>query len=157
MYLVEFIEGCVWWVEGFHVLIVLWVAISWNCIKSCCYIVNSRGDTKQYSDMNKMARRFLLGSQKSINSCTAPSKSYIEEVVKDIHNGERGEFPICLESIDGFESLCTSYVWWVLTRKLAQLFGWFLSYMQVTIALKPLSCFSYLFSFMVRDFHEKEN
>ena len=62
--------------------------------------------------MNNMTRNFLLGIQKYANgdSCFAPSKYYAEEVVKDIHNGERGEFPICLESIDGFESLCTLYV-----------------------------------------------
>ena len=52
--------------------------------------------------MNKMAMSFLIGSQKSVNgdSCFAPSKYYVEEVVKDIHNDERGEFPICLELID---------------------------------------------------------
>jgi DNA repair protein RAD5 len=62
----------------------------------------ARGDTQQYSDMNKLARRFLLGSQMSVNgdSCSAPSKAYVEEVVKEIRNGERGECPICLESVD---------------------------------------------------------
>ena len=102
MYLVEFIEGCVWWVEGVHVLIVLWVAISWNCARYCCYIINSWGDTKQYSHMNKMSRNFFLWSKKYVNgdSCSAPSKPYVEEVVKDIHNGERGECQICLESVN---------------------------------------------------------
>ena len=65
-------------------------------------MINNRGDTKQYFEMNKLARHFLLGIQKPVNgdSCSAPSKHYVEEVVKDIHNGERGECPICLESVD---------------------------------------------------------
>lgn len=34
------------------------------------------------------------------DSCSVPSKAYVEEVVKEIRNGERGECPICLESVD---------------------------------------------------------
>ena len=52
--------------------------------------------------MYKQAKCSLLGNQMCVNgySSSVPSKSYIEEVVKEISNSERGECPICLEWVD---------------------------------------------------------
>ncbi|GLJ41479.1 hypothetical protein SUGI_0858480 [Cryptomeria japonica] len=74
-------------------------------LRQCCdhpFLVMSRGDTQLYSDMNKLAKRFLEGSKLSAkgDSHTAPTKAYIEEVVGELSNGGRGECPICLESIE---------------------------------------------------------
>ncbi|XP_024023789.1 DNA repair protein RAD5A [Morus notabilis] len=74
-------------------------------LRQCCdhpFLVMSRGDTQQYSDLNKLARRFLKGSQNSMEGEVKdlPSKAYIQEVVEELRNGEDGECPICLEAFE---------------------------------------------------------
>ncbi|PWA38660.1 DNA/RNA helicase protein [Artemisia annua] len=70
-------------------------------LRQCCnhpFLVMSRGDSQQFSDLNKLARRFL---DNNLDSTTPnPSKAYIEEVVDDLRRGENTECPICLESAD---------------------------------------------------------
>ncbi|KAI7744594.1 hypothetical protein M8C21_001722 [Ambrosia artemisiifolia] len=70
-------------------------------LRQCCnhpFLVMSRGDSQQFTDLNKLARRFLDNNLDS--SAPNPSKAYIQEVVNDIKNGENTECPICLESAD---------------------------------------------------------
>ncbi|KAL8210271.1 hypothetical protein R6Q57_007003 [Mikania cordata] len=70
-------------------------------LRQCCnhpFLVMSRGDSQQFSDLNKLARRFLDNNLDS--STPNPSKAYIQEVVNDLKNGENTECPICLESAD---------------------------------------------------------
>ncbi|KAK8567119.1 hypothetical protein V6N13_005031 [Hibiscus sabdariffa] len=57
------------------------------------FLVMSRVDSQQYSNLNKLARRFLETHSDSI-------KAYIEEVVDGIRRGENTECPICSESTD---------------------------------------------------------
>ncbi|EFJ24758.1 hypothetical protein SELMODRAFT_414152 [Selaginella moellendorffii] len=52
----------------------------------------SRGDTEDYADLGKLARRFL-----DKNSSQVPSTAYVKEVVDDIRKGDTAECPICLE------------------------------------------------------------
>lgn len=61
----------------------------------------SRGDSQQYSDLDKLARRFLetLPDSNTPNQ-SAPTRAYIEEVVDGIRRGENTECPICMESAD---------------------------------------------------------
>nr|GEW34931.1 putative SWI/SNF-related matrix-associated actin-dependent regulator of chromatin subfamily A member 3-like 3 [Tanacetum cinerariifolium] len=70
-------------------------------LRQCCnhpFLVMSRGDSQQYSDLNKLSRRFL---DNNLDSTTPnPSKAYIEEVVDVLRRGENTECPICLESAD---------------------------------------------------------
>ncbi|CAL9133832.1 unnamed protein product [Musa acuminata var. zebrina] len=54
----------------------------------------SRGDTQEYADLNKLARRFLVASHLN----PLPTPAYVEEVVEGIRRGEVTECPICLES-----------------------------------------------------------
>lgn len=63
---------------------------------------SSRGDTQEYSDLDKLARRFLKGSQNSMEGEVkdVPSKAYIQEVVEELRKGEDGECPICLEAFE---------------------------------------------------------
>ncbi|KZV25548.1 hypothetical protein F511_09276 [Dorcoceras hygrometricum] len=71
-------------------------------LRQCCnhpFLVMSRGDTQEYADMNKLARRFL-GTNPDSSTHSAPSRAYVEEVVKGLQNGENAECPICLESAD---------------------------------------------------------
>ncbi|WOL00053.1 DNA repair protein RAD5B [Canna indica] len=66
-------------------------------LRQCCnhpFLVMSRGDTQEYADLNKLAQRFLDGSQSS----QVPTRAYVEEVVEGIRRGEVTECPICLES-----------------------------------------------------------
>ena len=67
------------------------------CLDTC-----SRGDTQEYSDLNKLARRFLKGSQSSVEGDVKdlPSRAYIQEVVEELRKGEQGECPICLEAFE---------------------------------------------------------
>lgn len=58
----------------------------------------SRGDAEKYTDLNKLARRFLETNGDS--SQKVPSRAYVEEVVEGIRRGENTECPICLESAD---------------------------------------------------------
>lgn len=59
------------------------------------FFVSSRGDTQEFADLNKLAKRFLRGGNNVDSSCI-PSRAYIEEVVQELQKGE-GECPICLE------------------------------------------------------------
>ncbi|XP_073046809.1 DNA repair protein RAD5B [Primulina eburnea] len=71
-------------------------------LRQCCnhpFLVMSRGDTQEYADLNKLARRFLQTNPDS-GTHQAPSRAYVEEVVRDLQNGENAECPICLESAD---------------------------------------------------------
>ncbi|THU56669.1 hypothetical protein C4D60_Mb11t19660 [Musa balbisiana] len=66
-------------------------------LRQCCnhpFLVMSRGDTQQYADLNKLARRFLVASHLN----PLPTPAYVEEVVEGIRRGEVIECPICLES-----------------------------------------------------------
>lgn len=73
-------------------------------LRQCCdhpFLVMSRGDTQEFADLNKLAKRFLHGGNNSANgdSSSLPSKAYIEEVVQELRKGE-GECPICLEAFE---------------------------------------------------------
>ncbi|OVA17874.1 SNF2-related [Macleaya cordata] len=74
-------------------------------LRQCCdhpFLVMSRGDTQEYSDLNKLAKRFLRGGQDAVKgeSPDAPSKAYIQEVVEELRKGDKGECPICLEAFE---------------------------------------------------------
>ncbi|KAA3454517.1 Helicase protein with RING/U-box domain [Gossypium australe] len=73
-------------------------------LRQCCnhpFLVMSRADSQQYSDLNKLARRFLEAHPGSVTlNQNAPTKAYIEEVVDGIRRGENTECPICMESAD---------------------------------------------------------
>lgn len=61
----------------------------------------SRGDSQQYADLNKLARKFLEpNSDNAITNPSAVTRAYIEEVVDEIRRGENMECPICLEVAD---------------------------------------------------------
>jgi DNA repair protein RAD5 len=64
--------------------------------------VSSRGDTQEYSDLNKLAKRFLKGDQIVLEgeAINVPSRAYIKEVVEELSKGEQGECPICLEACE---------------------------------------------------------
>ncbi|KAF9597070.1 hypothetical protein IFM89_015261 [Coptis chinensis] len=64
--------------------------------------VSSRGDTQEFSDLNKLAKRFLKGGQDAVpgDLDDVPSKAYIQEVVEELRKGEEGECPICLEAFE---------------------------------------------------------
>nr|CAB3446745.1 unnamed protein product [Digitaria exilis] len=73
-------------------------------LRQCCdhpFLVMSRGDTQEFADLNKLARRFLRGGNGVVNgdSSCLPSRAYIEEVVQELQKGE-GECPICLEAFE---------------------------------------------------------
>lgn len=59
----------------------------------------SRGDTRDFADLNKLARRFLKGDQSAIDGETKDilSRAYVQEVLEELRKGEGGECPICLE------------------------------------------------------------
>ncbi|KAG6528863.1 hypothetical protein ZIOFF_011055 [Zingiber officinale] len=63
---------------------------------------HSRGDTQEFSDLNKLAKHFLKGGKGSIGGdpSAAPSKAYIKEVVDELQKGEERECPICLEAYE---------------------------------------------------------
>ncbi|MBA0685034.1 hypothetical protein Goari_026578, partial [Gossypium aridum] len=73
-------------------------------LRQCCnhpFLVMSRADSQQYSDLNKLARRFLEAHPGLVTlNQNAPTKAYIEEVVDGIRRGENTECPICMESAD---------------------------------------------------------
>ncbi|TXG73707.1 hypothetical protein EZV62_002286 [Acer yangbiense] len=83
-------------------------------LRQCCdhpYLVMSiveammvlcRGDAQEYSDLNKLAKRFLKGSDKTPEgeAKDVPSRAYIQEVVEELRKGEQGECPICLEAFE---------------------------------------------------------
>ncbi|KAF5819755.1 putative DNA helicase chromatin remodeling SNF2 family [Helianthus annuus] len=73
-------------------------------LRQCCdhpFLVMSRGDTQEYSDLGKLAKRFLKGGKEAIEEGKEmPSKAYIQEVVKELQKGEEGECPICLEAFE---------------------------------------------------------
>ncbi|GAB2274661.1 DNA repair protein rad5a [Dionaea muscipula] len=61
-----------------------------------------RGDTQEFSDLNKLAKRFLGGGRGSgeMEAKALPSRAYIQEVVDELQKGEQGECPICLEAFE---------------------------------------------------------
>lgn len=74
-------------------------------LRQCCdhpFLVMSRGDTQEFSDLNKLAKRFLRGCKDAVNGDTSavPSRAYIKEVVEELRKGEEGECPICLEAFE---------------------------------------------------------
>ncbi|KAL8104947.1 DNA repair protein RAD5B [Apium graveolens] len=72
-------------------------------LRQCCnhpFLVMSRGDSQEYTDLNKLAKRFLETNPDSANPSQVPSRAYIEEVVDGIRRGDNTECPICLESAD---------------------------------------------------------
>lgn len=66
------------------------------------YCLLSRSDTQDFSDLNKLAKRFLKGGRVSSNvdSKDVPSSAYVEELVNELRKGEKGECPICLEAFE---------------------------------------------------------
>ncbi|KAH7302007.1 hypothetical protein KP509_23G052300 [Ceratopteris richardii] len=74
-------------------------------MRQCCdhpFLVLSRGDTEEFSDLGKLARRFLDGgTPKTENERNIQvSRAYVEEVVDDIRKGNMPECPICLEAAE---------------------------------------------------------
>ncbi|KAM7256149.1 hypothetical protein ACFE04_011890 [Oxalis oulophora] len=75
-------------------------------LRQCCdhpFLVMSRGDTQDYSDLNKLAKRFLKGSPDNTiegDAKDAPSRAYVQEVVEELRKGDQGECPICLEAFE---------------------------------------------------------
>ncbi|KAF3453101.1 hypothetical protein FNV43_RR03535 [Rhamnella rubrinervis] len=74
-------------------------------LRQCCdhpFLVMSRGDTQEFSDLNKLARHFLKGSQNSAEgeAKDQPSRAYVQEVLEELCKGEQGECPICLEAFE---------------------------------------------------------
>ncbi|PIA54804.1 hypothetical protein AQUCO_00900998v1 [Aquilegia coerulea] len=74
-------------------------------LRQCCdhpFLVMSRGDTQEFSDLNKLAKRFLKGGQDAVpgESSVVPSEAYVQEVVEELRKGEKGECPICLEAFE---------------------------------------------------------
>ncbi|KAL5212909.1 hypothetical protein ABZP36_023756 [Zizania latifolia] len=72
-------------------------------LRQCCdhpFLVLSRGDTQEFADLNKLAKRFLHGGNGAVNGdSSVPSRAYIEEVVQELQKGD-GECPICLEAFE---------------------------------------------------------
>ncbi|XP_078157224.1 DNA/RNA helicase protein isoform X3 [Carex rostrata] len=65
-------------------------------LRQCCdhpFLVMSRGDTQEYSDLNKLTKRLLKAEE-------GVSKAYIKEAVEELEKGEGGECPICLEALE---------------------------------------------------------
>lgn len=64
--------------------------------------VSSRGDTQEFSDLKKLAKRFLKGGRDQVDgeAKDVPSRAYIQEVVEELRKGEEGECPICLEAFE---------------------------------------------------------
>lgn len=74
-------------------------------LRQCCdhpFLVMSRGDTREFADLDKLAKRFLRGGRGAVEgeNKVMPSKAYIEEVVEELRKGEQGECPICLEAFE---------------------------------------------------------
>ncbi|KAL7595457.1 hypothetical protein Lser_V15G28940 [Lactuca serriola] len=76
-------------------------------LRQCCdhpFLVMSRGDTQEFSDLDKLAKRFLKGGgnnkEQGEEGKEMPSKAYIQEVVEELRKGEQGECPICLEAFE---------------------------------------------------------
>ncbi|XP_043724882.1 DNA repair protein RAD5A isoform X2 [Telopea speciosissima] len=73
-------------------------------LRQCCdhpFLVMSRGDTQEFSDLNKLAKRFLKGGEDTPEvPKNVPSRAYIQEVVEELRKGEKGECPICLEAFE---------------------------------------------------------
>ncbi|KAF7805671.1 DNA repair protein RAD5A isoform X1 [Senna tora] len=74
-------------------------------LRQCCdhpFLVMSRGDTQEFSDLNKLAKRFLKGTHNASGgeAKDAPSRAYVQEVVEELQKGEQGECPICLEAFE---------------------------------------------------------
>ncbi|XVF19793.1 hypothetical protein REPUB_Repub11eG0141500 [Reevesia pubescens] len=73
-------------------------------LRQCCdhpFLVMSRGDTQEYSDLNKLAKRFLRGGNTVEGEAKdVPSRAYVQEVVEELRKGEQGECPICLEAFE---------------------------------------------------------
>ena len=69
----------------------------------CFFHAYSRGDTAQYSDLNKLAKRFLGGKSCGLEKegkDVLPSVAFVQEVVEELSKGEQGECPICLEAFE---------------------------------------------------------
>ncbi|KAL2937566.1 DNA repair protein RAD5A [Bienertia sinuspersici] len=74
-------------------------------LRQCCdhpFLVMSRGDTQDYADLDKLAKRFLRGGHGTAEDeeKVAPSRAFIQEVVEDLKKGDHGECPICLEACE---------------------------------------------------------
>lgn len=74
-------------------------------LRQCCdhpFLIMSRGDTQEYSNLNKLAKRFLQGGKDAVSrdSSAIPSRAYVKEVVEELRKGEEGECPICLEAFE---------------------------------------------------------
>ncbi|RDY08011.1 DNA repair protein RAD5A, partial [Mucuna pruriens] len=74
-------------------------------LRQCCdhpFLVMSRGDTQEFADLNKLAKRFLRGTYNAFEGEVkdVPSRAYVQEVVEELRKGEQGECPICLEAFE---------------------------------------------------------
>ncbi|MCO5557473.1 hypothetical protein L7F22_011038 [Adiantum nelumboides] len=73
-------------------------------LRQCCdhpFLVLSRGDTEEYADMGKLAKR-LIGGHKSTEAASsgAPTKAFVREVIEDLQKTDKAECPICLEAVE---------------------------------------------------------
>ncbi|MCO5591366.1 hypothetical protein L7F22_045349 [Adiantum nelumboides] len=73
-------------------------------LRQCCdhpFLVLSRGDTEEYADMGKLAKR-LIGGHKSTEAAStgAPTKAFVWEVIEDLQKTDKAECPICLEAVE---------------------------------------------------------
>lgn len=74
-------------------------------LRQCCdhpFLVLSRGDTGEYADLDKLAKRLINGRRVGEASTAGfmPTKAYIQEVVEDLQKSEKAECPICLEAVE---------------------------------------------------------
>ncbi|KAI5059598.1 hypothetical protein GOP47_0025917 [Adiantum capillus-veneris] len=73
-------------------------------LRQCCdhpFLVLSRGDTEEYADMEKLAKRLIGGHKATESKSTgAPTKAFIREVIEDIQKNDKAECPICLEAVE---------------------------------------------------------
>ncbi|CAK8535333.1 unnamed protein product [Lathyrus sativus] len=74
-------------------------------LRQCCdhpFLVMSRGDTQEFADLKKLAKRFLKGTCNASEGeeKDALSRAYVQEVVEELRKGEQGECPICLEAFE---------------------------------------------------------
>eukprot|EP00250_Pteridium_aquilinum_P000164 c1018_g1_i1 orf=187-3477(+) len=74
-------------------------------LRQCCdhpFLVLSRGDTEEYADMEKLAKRLVSGRKAKEASSTGlmPTKAFVQEVVEDLQRNDKAECPICLEAVE---------------------------------------------------------
>ncbi|KAJ4843600.1 DNA repair protein rad5a [Turnera subulata] len=69
-------------------------------LRQCCdhpFLVMSRGDTQEYSDLSKLAKRFVKDEGEAKDM---PPRAFVQEVMEELQKGEQSECPICLEACE---------------------------------------------------------